>query len=175
MKKSVVEGTSQWYVIHTHPKQEDRASNNLSILEIPIFNPKIKVRRHHQFMREPPYLIKPLFLRYIFAQFKIDELYQKVRFTRGVRAIVSFGGCPIPVDEEIISVIQSKVRKDGFVSIDEEIEPGDTVIIKDGPLKTFIGVFERVMKDTDRVRLLLETISYQAHVEIERELVKRIN
>jgi transcription antitermination factor NusG len=65
--------------------------------------------------------------------------------------------------------------KDNFVRIDEEIRPGDKVVIKDGPLKNFAGIFEREMKDTDRVRLLLEAVSYQAHIEIERDLVKKAN
>ncbi len=29
------------------------------------------------------------------------------------------------------------------------------------------------MKDSDRIRILLETVSYQAHIEIERDMVKK--
>jgi transcription antitermination factor NusG len=47
-------------------------------------------------------------------------------------------------------------------------------VVKDGPLKNFAGIFEREMKDTDRVRILLEAVSYQAHVEIGRDMVKRV-
>lgn len=47
------------------------------------------------------------------------------------------------------------------------------MIVKDGPLKNFAGVFERGMKDSDRIRILLEAMSYQAHVEIERDMVKK--
>jgi transcription antitermination factor NusG len=101
-------------------------------------------------------------------------LYHKVRFTRGVSSVVSFGEEPTPIDEEVIALIQSHVKEDGFVRINEEIRPGDRVIVKDGPLKNFAGIFEREMKDTDRVRILLEVVSYQAHVEIGRDLVKRV-
>jgi len=65
------------------------------------------------------------------------------------------------------------MKEDGFVRIEEEIKPGDRVIVKDGPLKNFAGIFEREMKDADRIRILLETVSYQAHVEIEREIVRK--
>src|SRR5262245_23560653 len=167
-----IEDTAHWYVIQTHPKQEDRASNNLSVLGMPTFNPKIRERRYNQFVSEPTYVVKSLFPRYIFAQFKINDLYHKVRFTRGVYSVVNFGGGPTPINIEVIALIQSNM-KGAFVRIDEEIRPGDKVIIKDGPLKNFAGIFEREMKDTDRVRILLETVSYQAHIEIERDLVKK--
>src|SRR5215813_12539295 len=172
MNKATVGDATRWYVIHTHPKQEDRAVSNLRVLGIPIFNPKIRGRRYNQFVIAPTYVIRPLFPRYIFAQFKINDLYHKVRFTRGVYSVISFGGSPTPIDEEIIMLIQCNM-KDSFVRIDEEIRAGDKVIIKDGPLKNFAGIFEREMKDADRVRLLLETVSYQAHIEIERDLVKK--
>jgi len=174
MNETTIEDAAHWYVIHTHPKQEDRASNNLSVLGMPTFNPKIRERRYNQFVSAPTYVVKSLFPRYIFAQFKINDLYHKVRFTRGVYSVVNFGGSPTPIDKEIIALIQFNM-KDAFVRIDAEIRPGDKVIIKDGPLKNFAGIFEREMKDTDRVRILLETVSYQAHIEIERDLVKKSN
>jgi len=172
--ETMTEDTTQWYVIHTHPKQEDRASDNLRTLGVPTFNPKIRERRYNQFVSAPTYVVKSLFPRYVFAKFKIGDLYHKIRFTRGVYSVISFGGSPTPIDKEIIMLIQSNMN-DNFVRIDEEIRPGDKVVIKDGPLKNFAGIFEREMKDTDRVRLLLETVSYQAHIEIERDLVKKAN
>ena len=173
MNKATIEDMTHWYVIHTHPKQEDRVCSNMKVLGVPIFNPKTKERRYNQFVNAPTYVTKPLFPRYIFAQFIVDDLYHKVRFSRGVYSVVSFGGGPTPIDEEIIRLIQSNIKEDGFVRIYEEFNPGDKVIVKDGPLKNFTGIFERAMKDTDRIRILLETVSYQAHTEIERDMVKK--
>jgi transcriptional antiterminator RfaH len=174
MNKSKIEEMDHWYVVHTHPKQEDRAGSNLQVLGVPIFNLKTRERHYNQYTNIPTCITKPLFPRYIFARFKIDDLYHKVRFTRGVSSVVSFGEEPAQIDEEIIAIIQSYVKEDGFVKISEEIRPGDRVVVKDGPLKNFAGIFEREMKDTDRVRILLEAVSYQAHVEIGRDMVKRV-
>jgi transcriptional antiterminator RfaH len=173
MSDAAIEDTARWYVVHTHLKQEDRASGNLRVLGVPIFYPRIRERRHNQFSNAPAYVTKPLFPRYIFAQFRIDDLYHKVRFTRGIYTVVSFGEGPVPIDEDVIALIQSNMKEDGFVRIGNEISPGDKVIVKEGPLKNFAGVFEREMKDTDRIRILLETVSYQAHIEIERDMVKK--
>jgi transcription elongation factor/antiterminator RfaH len=173
MNKAAIEDLTRWYVIHTHPKQEDRAGSNLRVLGVPIFDPKIRERRYNQFSIAPSYVTKPLFPRYIFAQFKVHDLYHKVRFTRGVYNVVSFGEGPTPIAEEVIMLIRSNIKADGFVRIDEEIKTGDRVIVKDGPMKNLAGIFEREMKDTDRVRILLENVSYQAHIEIEKDIVEK--
>ena len=174
MREAIVKDVPRWYVIHTHTKQEDRACSNLEVLGAPTFNPKIRERRYNQFVISPTYVTKPLFPRYIFAQFKVHDLYHKVRFTRGVYGVVSFSEGPTPVAEEVIMLIRSNIKEGGFVRIDEEIRPGDRVTVIDGPLKNFAGIFEREMKDTDRIRILLETVSYQAHIEIERDMVKKV-
>jgi transcription antitermination factor NusG len=61
------------------------------------------------------------------------------------------------------------------VDISEDISLGDEVVVKDGPLKDFAGIFVQEMKDADRVRILLQTVSYQAHIEIDRALVRKAN
>jgi transcriptional antiterminator RfaH len=173
MNKVTIEDLARWYVVHTHPKQEERAVSNLRVLGIPIFDPKIRERRHNQFSIALTYVTKPLFPRYIFAQFKVNDLYHKVRFTRGVYSVISFGEGPTPIAEEVIMLIRSNIKEDGFVRIDEDVKPGDRVMVKDGPLKNLAGIFEREMKDTDRIRILLESVSYQAHIEIERDMVEK--
>jgi transcription elongation factor/antiterminator RfaH len=169
----IVTDVARWYAIHTHTKQEDRAESNLRVLGIQVFNPRIKESRRNQYTSLISYITKPFFPRYIFAQFVLSDLYQKVRFTRGVYNIVSFGENPTPIDGEMIRLIQSNLGEDGFVKIGDSLKLGDKVVVKDGPLKNFTGVFVREMKDVDRIRILLQTVSYQAHVEIERRLVKR--
>lgn len=171
----ILEDMRRWYVIHTHSQQEDRACSNLKVLGVPILSPRIRERRYNQFAGSATYVTKPLFPRYIFARFKIDDLYHKIRFTRGICSVVGFGEGPIPIDEEIIAFIQSNTKEDGFVRNHEEINSGDKVIVKEGPLKNFAGIFVREMKDSDRIRILLETVSYQAHIEVTRDLVKKIN
>jgi transcription antitermination factor NusG len=163
-----------WYLAQTHPRQEDRAESNLKSFGIETLVPKFKDSRRNFYTGEVTFNAKPLFTSYIFARFIANDLYQKVRYTRGIRRLVSFGSSLTVVDEEIIAMVQSRISEDGFVSIDEYLKPGDKVIIKDGPLRTLAGVFERGMNSADRVRVLLLAVSYQAHVEIERDLVAKV-
>lgn len=174
MGKEGSEPVPRWYVVHTHPKQEDRADYNLRAWNIETFLPKFRERRHNPFTGEPLYVVKPLFTGYVFARFDLGSLYHKVRFTRGIHSLVSFGDSPNPVDEEIINIVRLRTGKDGFVRIGDELRPGDRVAIKEGPLKDFTGIFEREMKESERVMILLNTVGYQARALVERGVLKRV-
>lgn len=165
----------RWYAINTHPKQEDRANENLMAWNVETFSPKVKKILPNPYARVPVYVGRSLFPRYIFARFDVNTMLRKIWFTRGVRSVVSFGGVPAQVDDEIITLIQSKVAENGFVEVGEKLKTGDRVMIEDGPLKSLVGIFERDVKDSDRVLILLTAISYQGNAIIEREHVRRVS
>jgi transcriptional antiterminator RfaH len=171
----VKDSSSSWYVIHTKAKQEARADSNLRAWQVQTFVPKFKERRYNEYSGKVTYQVKPLFPSYIFARFKPDDLLHKVRFTRGVNNVVSVGGKPAPVDDEIIEIILARAGTDGVVQIREELRPGDKVMIHKGPLRNFIGIFEGHHKDEERVSILLEEVTYQNRLVIEREAVKKID
>ena len=135
----------------------------------------MKQRRYNEFTGSPVQVVKPLFPRYIFACFDLDVLFHKVRYTRGVHSVVSFGDNPTRVDDDIIRLVQSQTGEDGFIRVGGQLKSGDEVVIKDGRLKGFRGVFERGMNDDERVVILLNAVSYQARLEIDRELVRKLN
>ncbi|MGH9897620.1 MAG: transcription termination/antitermination protein NusG [Pyrinomonadaceae bacterium] len=164
-----------WYAIYTHPMQEDRAASNLQSWQVETFSPKLKESRYNQYTGKPTYLSKPLFPRYIFARFKASHLLHKIRFTRGVHSVVSSGDDPTPISDEVVTFIQSQIGEDGFARIGEELKPGDRVIIKNGSLKSLTGIFEREMKATHRVMILLTAVNYQGHILIEKGLVSKIS
>jgi transcriptional antiterminator RfaH len=166
--------TPCWYVAHTHPRQEERANHNLLAWGVETFTPKMKVIKYKAFTGEPAVLIKPLFPRYIFARFKLSDLYYKIRFTRGIHSLVSFMDKPCPVDDELIDLIKSRIDDKGFVRTVDQLKIGDEVMIKEGVLKNFSGIFVCEMKDEDRIRILLRTVNYQAHVVIERGKVSKL-
>lgn len=163
-----------WYVIHTHPKQEDRASGNLLTAGLEMLNPKLRVTKYNEFNGKPTRMVRPLFPGYIFGCFRYNESYHRVRFTRGVHSLISFNNEPTIVDEEIIELIRARVDKDGFVKKLDELKAGDEVRISDGRFQNLCGVFEREMPDSDRVSVLLNAVSFQFHVVVDRGLLSKV-
>jgi transcriptional antiterminator RfaH len=164
---------ARWYAIQTKPKQEDRAECNLRAWNVETFAPKIRERRFNMTFGKTTYVTKLLFSRYLFAQFNASDMLHKVSFTRGVQKVIRFGLSPSPVDDEIIELMRSRRDEDGFIRISDELSPGDKVVISNGYLKDFVGIFERKINDQDRVAILLTTICYQGRVMIERDWVRR--
>lgn len=170
---AVVDHVPQWYVVHTNPKQEDRAYSNLRSWGVETMHPKMKARRVNEFTGALSYVTKPLFPRYIFAKFNASKQLAKISFTRGVHHVVSFGGQPTPVEEDVIKIISARIDEKGFVKLGEDLKPGDKVVIKGGPLRDFQGVFERELNDNERISVLLTTISYQGRVVVTRDMLER--
>jgi transcriptional antiterminator RfaH len=170
-----VSETLSWYAIQSRPKQEDRANGNLLASNVQTFSPQIRKLRPNPYLRAPSYEIKSLFPSYIFARFDVNTMLRKVWFTRGVSRVVCVAGVPAEVDDEIISLIRSKIAADGFVEIGDSPRVGDMVTIENGPLRGLVGILEREVTGVDRVLILLAAISYQGNVIIGKEHIKRVS
>jgi len=166
---------ARWYAIYTRPRQENRAECNLNAWRVETFFPRLKERRHNRYTNQITYQIKPLFPRYFFAHFDARSLLHGVSLTRGVRSVVSFGSGPAEVNEEIITMIRSHIGDEGYVRLDENLTEGDEVVISEGPLAGVTGIFQKRMKSSERVMLLLAAVSYQGRVVIDRALLEKSN
>lgn len=164
----------RWYVVYTHPKQEDRAERNLRSWGVETFNPKFKARCFHPYTNTASYVKRILFPRYLFARFNAGRLLQKVSFTRGVHSVVNFGWGPSPVEDELIALLQSRVDENQVIRTHEDLKSGDHVIIKEGSFRNLMGIFEREMEDSERVLILLTAINYQGRVVIEKDRVMKV-
>jgi transcriptional antiterminator RfaH len=129
----------------------------------------------HQYTRQIIPKIEPLFPCYIFARFQATALLHKIRLTRGIHSVVSFGDKPSAVDDEIIDLLKVRVEEDGFVKVEQRLKKGDKVVINNGPLEGLNGIFEAETKPLDRVCILLTTVRYQARLVIDRNIVQLTN
>jgi transcriptional antiterminator RfaH len=174
MNFSNLSNEPHWYAIHTHPKQEERANYNLLSWGVKTLSPMIKHARPRKSPNDQiTYQIRPMFPQYIFANFVASTHLSKVWFTRGVQYVVHFGDSIITVDDAAIALIESQIGADNVVRLGE-LHCGDKVRISTGPFESMTGIFEKNIKGTDRVMLLLEAISYQGHIQIDRDLVAKV-
>ena len=164
-----------WYAVRTRPQQENRAESNLDAWKVETLCPKVKERRCHPYLGTPIYVTKALFPGYLFARFDAGVQLQKIWFTRGVHSVVSFGGHATPIDNDIIELIQAQMNEEGFVRVGGELKVGDKVMINDGPLRSLVGVFERELKDSERVMILLDAVSFQGRLVVARGQVRKMS
>lgn len=174
MESTNLESAIRWYAIHTHPKQETRAESNLLAWNVETFVPRYRGRRANQFRTEPIFLVRPLFPRYIFARFDAGDIFHKVRYTRGVHSIVSVGGSPVPLDDELIDMMKARQDENGLIRLSDSIKSGDEVVVGAGNFSGFVGVFERRLKDSGRVMILLKATSYLIRVVVPENNVSKV-
>lgn len=161
----------KWYVINTKPKNEDRAASNLISGGIETLAPKLKLKkyRNNRFVT----VIEPMFPGYIFARFDPVDEFRLVKYARGVKTIVHFGERIVPIHEDLIEFIKSRLEN-GIATIQKRpLFKGDKIVIKDGPFKGLTGIFEREMDGKERVTILLDAVQFAARMEIDRELIEK--
>lgn len=157
--------TLQWYVVHTKPRQEARAERSLDRLQIEWLSPRISQDKLIRGRRRS--VIGPLFPGYLFARFEIDTHYRAVTYAQGVQQLVAFGLRPVPVDDEIIGAIRSRLIDNCVVVGGRALTPGQAVRIQYGPLQGLEAVFEQELSDRERAVVLLRALSYQARVVVD--------
>jgi len=159
----------RWYVVATKPRNEDRAAMNLLNGGIEVLAPRLKLRKFKdgKFVE----VIEPMFPGYIFVRFHPVDEFRMVKYARGVKTIVHFGGKIVPLQDDMIELIRTRLEN-GVASIQKQkIDKGEKILIKDGPFKGFSGIFESELDGKERVAILLEGVNYCAKMEIDRDLV----
>jgi transcription antitermination factor NusG len=161
-----------WFVIQTKPKKEEEATSYLSTKGVEIFSPLIEsfTTRNGRMSKE----LKALFPGYIFGKFDLEQNYPLVRWGKGVKCVLGFGGYPTPISEEVVGVIKERTDSQGVVRVKQHFNPNDVVRIKTGPLKDLLGIFERWVSESERVRILLNLIGYQPAVEMHYSMIEKV-
>jgi len=158
-----------WFVVNTKPKNEDRAASNLTEGGIEVLAPKIKLKKYKNDRLVE--VVEQMFPNYIFVKFQPVEEFRLVKYTRGVKTIVHFGNRIVPVQDEIIEFIKSRLVDGVAVLQKPKFKKGEKVLIKDGPFKGLSGIFEKEMEGRERVTILLDSVQFAASMEIDIDLV----
>jgi transcriptional antiterminator RfaH len=156
----------QWYVLNTKPNKEYQVERLFVEGSVQVYFPKYILEKK----------VKPFFPGYGFIFFDFPAQYQLVRYTRGVKRVVGNDAGPIAVDDAVIE--QIRVREvEGYIEFEKFGELpsiGDEIEVMEGPLKGLRGVFQRELTDRDRVLILLNYVSYQGQLIIEKDKLKKV-
>ncbi|MFK3800046.1 transcription/translation regulatory transformer protein RfaH [Pseudomonas sp. NPDC088444] len=98
---------ARWYLIQTKPRQEARAQEHLQRQSFECYRP-VKHGEKKRGARGPSE--EELFPGYLFIRMdQTNDNWYPIRSTRGVARIVTFGGMPIPVQDELIEQIRERL------------------------------------------------------------------
>ncbi len=156
----------RWYVINTKPKKEGQVERLFKEGGFTIYCPKYVHERR----------VGPFFPGYAFLLFEFPDQYQLVKYTRGVKRIVGNDAGPTPIPEEVVSGIKARER-DGVIVFErygEEPVAGDEIEVVEGPLKGLKGIFRKEIGASERVMILLNYVSYQGLLLIEKDKLKKV-
>jgi transcriptional antiterminator RfaH len=146
-----------WHVLRSKPNKEDFIARQLEARNVEIFYPRLSVKPVNPRARK----IKPYFPGYLFIHIDLS-IYPFTVFERipGVANLVSFGGDPASVPDNVVSAIRSKVEQINASGgeVLSSIHSGDWVKIEKGPFEGYEGIFDTTISGTERVRVLLKML-----------------
>ena len=95
----------QWFVVHTKPRQEQRALVNLQRQGFAAWLPMLSVEKFRRGRLEK--VVVPMFSRYLFIRLDTEQTnWSPIRSTLGVSKLVSFGNRPAVIEDELILALQ---------------------------------------------------------------------
>ena len=158
--------TEYWYALRSKPRKEDVVWRQVVSQGIEVFYPRLRVKPKNPRAKR----LKPYFPGYLFVNVDMDDVglseFQWMPHTNG---IVSFGGEPAVVPENLIRKIRTRIEKINAAGGEElaGLQPGDEVSINDGPFQGYQAIFDSTLPGNVRVRVLLELLGNQRRVPLE--------
>jgi len=156
----------KWYTLYTKPNSEYQVATVLQEREIETYLPEV--------FQESKRV--PCFPCYLFMRVDLERISPlQWQWTPGLRRVVSLGGQPASLPDEIIHLIRRKVddtKRADFST--NNFKPGDIVRIKEGPLKDMLATFDGHTKANQRVRVLLTILGQMHRVRIDAADLEKV-
>jgi transcriptional antiterminator RfaH len=162
-----------WYLVHTKPRQEQLAFENLLRQGYACYLPTLPVEKIRQ--SRSVMVDEPLFPRYLFIRLGLDfksQSWAPIRSTTGVSRLVRFGMDPAKVDDGLIEVLRQ--QESAFKSQPKKLfSAGDRIVITQGPFAGIEGVFQMAQGE-QRVMVLIELMSQSVALPLAPNQLKSL-
>ena len=152
-----------WYALYTKPNSEAKVARTLKVRGFESY--------FHLLPSKPDERIEPLFPTYVFVRCDLETLgVASLHWIPGLRHIVGFGGRPAVVPDAAIEYLDAELRRieaQGGLPT-HSFQPGDEVVIEEGPLAGLRGVFQGPLGPAERVHILITFLGNRAtRTEVE--------
>lgn len=155
--------TARWYLIQTKPRQEARAEEHLLRQHFECYRP---VKASSSSRGTPSARTgEALFPGYLFIRLDcIHDNWYPIRSTRGVSRVVSFGGQPTPVRDELIEQLRQRLAQCASAPA-ATFAPGERVQVSGGSFSDIEAIF--VSSDgEERSVILLNLLQREQKVRV---------
>jgi len=157
-----------WYVVHSKPRQEQKAKENLQNQGFECFLPMLALEKI--VLGRVKSVTEPLFSRYLFVKrLSHNQNFSAIKSTLGVQRLVSFGTLPSLVNDTLIESIRSleSLLRNETNGSQALIRTGDEVMMVEGPLKGLRGIFYD-SSGTKRAFVLIELLHKQHVIHTDK-------
>jgi transcriptional antiterminator RfaH len=153
-----------WLALYTQPHKERFVRDHLLGEGLDLYLPEVR----NKVQRADRPSQRPFFPHYLFLRYPGAEKLAAVRWTPGVRSIVTFGDRPALIPDRVIQHIITRLRTYQLPE-EEPFKPGQVVHIIDGPFEGMDAIFDRQLSSKGRVRVFFELVS-RMQVSVEMDL-----
>lgn len=160
MSMSEYRPAKAWYLVQCKIRQDERAEINLLNQGYTCFRPTH--RRERVLRGRRSVVCESLFPSYLFIQIDAEDSWAPLRSTRGVSRVVSFGGKPMPVRDEVIAEFH---EHGGDSPVVNRFTCGERVSITDGPFVELEAIF-LTMEGKERVVLLMRFLEREQRISM---------
>ena len=162
-----------WYLVHTKPRQEKCALENLQRQGFQCYLPTLPAEK----LRQGVLTVadEPLFPRYLFIRLGQGDSapsWAPIRSTKGVSRLVSFGVEPAKVADSLVEALRAQ---DESVQAEPArlFKPGERVCLTEAPFAGIEGIYQ--MADGERrVIVLIELLSKQVRVRVAPANLRKV-
>jgi transcriptional antiterminator RfaH len=154
-----------WYLVHTKPRQEKCALENLQRQGFQCYLPTLPSEKLRQGMLMV--MDEPLFPRYLFIRLGHEDSapsWSPIRSTKGVSRLVSFGVEPAKLADSLVESLRA--QEAAVQAVPERLfKPGERIRLTEPPFADIEGIYQ--MADGERrVMVLIELLSKQVQVRV---------
>ncbi len=162
--------TVKWYPVHTYPRAEKKACQALINKGIETYLPLH--RQLKQWSDRKKWVEEPFIKSYLFVHIK-EQQQTEVLMTKGVSRFIYFSGKITSMPQRQIDDLKLVMTSSFELEITEEdLQPGEKVMIKAGPLKGLMGEIISY-RSQKQLALRLENLGYSIIIHIAASLIDR--
>lgn len=162
--------TGKWYPVYTNPRAEKKAYQSLINKGVEAYLPL--QRQLKKWSDRKKWVEEPFIKSYLFVHIKEHE-QAEVLMTKGIARFLYFGGRIAAMPDRQIEQLKLLIASPFELEVTEEnLQPGEKIIIKAGPLKGMTGEIISY-RSQKQLALRLESLGCTIIVHVAASIIDR--